>query len=197
MLLSFWLCLLTSRLLKVTADIISWIWWRRRRRRRSISSCIITIIKCYMLMSPKRQGQDVTRFDELGGLVCKVCQHQVCSLYNWSTWKYSHIWHILQGSPGSCWTPPWGLRPQCESLYLAVTSTCCFLTSAPPKKRRLQQASILCGPIRSLRCLLFPGSSKVLTNDRWSDVETTADNKQKATQARWASHTHSEGLKPC
>lgn len=25
--------------------------------------------------------------------------------------------------------------------------------------------------------MLFPGSSKVLTNDRWSNVETTADNK--------------------
>lgn len=40
-----------------------------------------------------------------------------------------------------------------------------------------EQTLILCGPIRSLSCLLFPGSSKVLTNDRWPSAETTADNK--------------------
>ena len=72
--------------------------------------------------------------------------------------------------PGRSWTSIWELVP-CHHQHLL------FSNQRSSKERSLERTLILCGPIRSLPCLLFPGSSKVLTNDRWQNVETTADNK--------------------
>lgn len=85
-----------------------------------------------------------------------------------------HIfWDPLEPSqrpPGRSWTSVWELLP-CHHQHLL------FSNQRYSKECSLEQALILYGPIRSLPCLLFPASSKVLTNDRWPNVETTADNK--------------------
>lgn len=73
--------------------------------------------------------------------------------------------------------PPGASQTFILARTLPDSSTCCCLISVPPPVFPLQ-ALILCGPIRSLRCLLLPGSSKVLTNDRWLDGEVTAANNK-------------------
>lgn len=80
------------------------------------------------------------------------------------------ILHIFWGPSGRPWTSIWELVP-CHCQHLLFSNKC------SSKECSLEQALILCGPIRSLPCLMFPGSTKVLTNDRWPNVETTADNK--------------------
>ena len=47
-----------------------------------------------------------------------------------------------------------------------------FLISAYPNSS-LEHALILCGPIRSQPSLVYPISSKVLTNDRWPNMKIT------------------------
>lgn len=92
-----------------------------------------------------------------------------------------------QRALGMPWTSVWELV-HCSYQHLLFSNQC------SSKECSFEQALILCGPIRSLPCLLFPGSFKVLTNDRWPNVETTAQytgwkNKNNNMGMQWFTET--------